>query len=70
MWVKIVGAALSTPHPQAQTHGLQTITSAVSGLFLPLRDWAEVHGVAPAMGQCQGVLTKPHNRATGVSSEP
>lgn len=70
MWVKIVGAAMSTPHPQAQTHGLQTVMSAASGLFLPLRGWAEVHGVAPAMGQCQGVLTEPNKRATEVSREP
>uniref|UniRef100_A0A9L0SN61 Protein phosphatase 1 regulatory subunit 1B n=2 Tax=Equus TaxID=9789 RepID=A0A9L0SN61_HORSE len=39
MWVKIVGAASSTPHPQARLHWLQTIMSSVSELFLPLRAW-------------------------------
>lgn len=69
MWVKIVGAALSTPHPQAQTSRAADYYVLSLRIVPMLRDWADLHGVA------QGVLTKPGNRATGagwggVSSEP
>lgn len=54
MWVKIVEAALSTPHPQAQT-SLATDYYVLSLRIVSLLETgAEVHGVTSMVGSARG----------------